>query len=191
MPSSLRELPRDDILLRPFEMVGLEALRSLLHLVPLAAIAASAAVAFADDLPALDGLIDLLAADGKGLITREYRALRLDHQQEPAGRRHMRQSASTATAGGAKADRSRAGERWQRGCSSCHGRIPRRSACRRFRNWPMSAPEGYRVGSWPTSPRFACAADPPMIRINATWLHLVSPKRKRSRLVWQEGTSRC
>ncbi len=68
MPSSLRELPRDDILLRPFEMMGLEALRSLLRPVPAAAIAASAAVAFADDLPALDVLIDLLAADGKGLI---------------------------------------------------------------------------------------------------------------------------
>lgn len=69
MPSSLRQLPRDDIPLQPFEMMGLDALRSLLRPVPATAITPpSDAVAFADELPALDGLIDLLAADGRGLI---------------------------------------------------------------------------------------------------------------------------
>ena len=68
MPPALQALPRDDILLRPFEMMGLDALRSLLHPVPATAIEPSVAPSFADDLPALDGLIDLLAADGRGLI---------------------------------------------------------------------------------------------------------------------------
>ncbi|POR47572.1 arsenical pump-driving ATPase [Bosea psychrotolerans] len=68
MPPSLRELPRDDIPLRPFEMMGLEALRTLLRPTRATANTLSTTVAFADDLPALDGLIDLLAADGKGLI---------------------------------------------------------------------------------------------------------------------------
>ncbi|HWK67678.1 MAG TPA: ArsA-related P-loop ATPase [Rhizobiaceae bacterium] len=68
MPSSLHELPRDDIPLRPFEMMGLDALRSLLRPIPATAFTPSVAVDFAVDLPALDGLIDLLAADGRGLI---------------------------------------------------------------------------------------------------------------------------
>ena len=67
MPEALRALPRDDILLRPFEMMGLDALRALLR--PAAAVTMPAtAVAYADDLPPLDDLIDLLAAAGKGLI---------------------------------------------------------------------------------------------------------------------------
>ena len=70
MPPALRALPRDDILLRPFEMMGLRALRSLLGPGSLAATLgeAPAAPTFADDLPALDQLIDQLAADGRGLI---------------------------------------------------------------------------------------------------------------------------
>jgi arsenite-transporting ATPase len=68
MPAVLRALPRDDILLRPFEMMGLDALRSLLRPSAAVANARSSAIAFADDLPPLDALIDLLAADGKGLI---------------------------------------------------------------------------------------------------------------------------
>jgi len=70
MPASLRALPRDDIWLRPFEMMGLDALRSLLGPDPAAAppVQPSVSEPFANDLPALDRLIDLLAADGKGLI---------------------------------------------------------------------------------------------------------------------------
>ncbi len=70
MPSSLRALPRDDILLRPFEMMGLGALRSLLGpgAAPVTPVQTSLAKPFADDLPALDQLVDLLAADGRGLI---------------------------------------------------------------------------------------------------------------------------
>jgi len=44
-----------------------------------------------------------------GPSTREYRALRMDHQQKPAGRRHARQPAPKKAAGRAQADRSRAG----------------------------------------------------------------------------------
>jgi arsenite/tail-anchored protein-transporting ATPase len=70
LPAALQELPRDDIRLRPFDMLGLGALRSLLG--PALATAtlapSSPAVPFASDLPTLDRLIDLLAADGRGLI---------------------------------------------------------------------------------------------------------------------------
>jgi arsenite-transporting ATPase len=70
LPAALEELPRDDIRLRAFEMLGLSALRSLLG--PASAIAApvhlSLAAPFASDLPTLDRLIDLLAADGRGLV---------------------------------------------------------------------------------------------------------------------------
>ena len=70
MPPALRALPRDDILLRPFEMMGLNALRSLLGDSGASAtiIQAPLAVAPTNDLPPLDRLIDQLAADGKGLI---------------------------------------------------------------------------------------------------------------------------
>ncbi len=70
LPSALQELPRDDIPLRPFEMLGVSALRSLLG--PASAIATPAPTPPAElslsDLPGLDKLIDLLAADGRGLI---------------------------------------------------------------------------------------------------------------------------
>ena len=70
LPAALQELPRDDIRLRPFDMLGLGALRSLLG--PASATTtlapSSPAVPFASDLPTLDRLIDLLAADGRGLI---------------------------------------------------------------------------------------------------------------------------
>jgi len=72
LPAALQELPRDDIRLRPFDMLGLGALRSLLGpasaTTTLALAPSSPAVPFASDLPALDRLIDLLAADGRGLI---------------------------------------------------------------------------------------------------------------------------
>jgi arsenite-transporting ATPase len=69
LPERLQVLPRDDVPLRPAEMVGLAALRSLLgrsassiptQLFP--------APSFGAELPGLDRLIDRLAADGKGLI---------------------------------------------------------------------------------------------------------------------------
>jgi len=70
LPPALQALPRDDIPLRPFDMLGVSALRSLLD--PAQARAALTppypAVIFAGDLPHLDRLIDLLAADGRGLI---------------------------------------------------------------------------------------------------------------------------
>jgi arsenite/tail-anchored protein-transporting ATPase len=55
-----RVLPRDDIWLRPREMMGLDALRSLLGPDPASQppVGASAAAPFANDLPALDRLID-------------------------------------------------------------------------------------------------------------------------------------
>jgi len=69
MPAALSALPRDDIALRPIEMLGLAALRSLLH--PAATIDPDTLPPvpdFGDDLPGLGRLIDQLAADGKGLI---------------------------------------------------------------------------------------------------------------------------
>ncbi len=69
MPAPLSALPRDDIPLRPFEMMGLDCLRSLLGAGPgPAAPPQAAAPPLAGELPGLDALIDRLAADGKGLI---------------------------------------------------------------------------------------------------------------------------
>ena len=70
LPTALQALPRDDIRLQPFDMLGLGALRSLFG--PAVATAApvqpALAVPFACELPPLDRLIDLLSADGRGLI---------------------------------------------------------------------------------------------------------------------------
>lgn len=70
LPTALQTLPRDDIPLRPFDMLGVSALRSLLT--PAGATATRGlrppAQPLASDLPGLDKLIDLLAADGSGLI---------------------------------------------------------------------------------------------------------------------------
>ena len=68
MPAVLRVLPRDDVPLRPFEMLGLDALRAMLRPEATTATLPPTAVTFADDLPPLDDLIDQLAEDGKGLI---------------------------------------------------------------------------------------------------------------------------
>ena len=71
LPVALRSLPRDDIPLRAFDMLGLDALRSLLGPAqPSAApgLPPSPAPELADDLLALDRLIDLLAAEKSGLI---------------------------------------------------------------------------------------------------------------------------
>lgn len=69
LPATLRELPQDRVPLRPFDMVGLPALRALL--VPgTAPVAPDAAVqeAGGDPLPGLAALADELAAAGRGLI---------------------------------------------------------------------------------------------------------------------------
>ena len=66
MPAALRELPRDEIALKPFNLVGLDALNGLLHDLP-----------STDDAPPpptepqaapLAALVDGIAADGHGLV---------------------------------------------------------------------------------------------------------------------------
>ncbi|MFO1151214.1 MAG: arsenical pump-driving ATPase [Alsobacter sp.] len=67
IPDALARLPRDEIPLLPFDLVGLPALRALLN--PGAAAPAPLAPAIAPELlPDLSGLVDELAAAGKGLI---------------------------------------------------------------------------------------------------------------------------
>jgi arsenite-transporting ATPase len=70
LPAALRHLPRDDVRLQPFEMLGLGALRSLLGpgVANIALAPTDLAVQFGSDLPPLDRLNDLLSADGSGLI---------------------------------------------------------------------------------------------------------------------------
>jgi arsenite-transporting ATPase len=70
LPSALQALPRDDIPLRPFDMLGVSTLRSLFDDAQAKAVLKSPcpAVIFAGHLPHLVRLIDLLAADGRGLI---------------------------------------------------------------------------------------------------------------------------
>lgn len=69
MPPALSALPRDEVPLKPFDMVGLDALRGLLS-----QSASIPAVDPADDifttpeLPRLSRLIDEIAASGKGLV---------------------------------------------------------------------------------------------------------------------------
>jgi arsenite-transporting ATPase len=69
MPVALRELPQDRVPLRPFDTVGLPALRALLapEAAPLALRTPQPAVA-TDPLPGLAALADELAAAGHGLI---------------------------------------------------------------------------------------------------------------------------
>ena len=72
MPQGLSSLPRDEIVLRPFDMIGLDALRSLLATdcssndqdAPVPAVSDT----LTRPLPGLQELIDRLAADGRGLI---------------------------------------------------------------------------------------------------------------------------
>jgi arsenite-transporting ATPase len=70
MPAVLVDLPRDEVLLQPIEMMGLDALRSLLganRSPPISAHSDLAPWATDDFLP-ISRLIDDLAAEGKGLI---------------------------------------------------------------------------------------------------------------------------
>jgi arsenite/tail-anchored protein-transporting ATPase len=68
LPAALKVLPRDDIPLRSFELLGVNALRSLLAPDSATATPTPPAVPLVNDLPGLDKLVDGLAADGRGLI---------------------------------------------------------------------------------------------------------------------------
>ena len=67
IPASLRELPCDQIALKPFDLVGLAALRQLLSSTPSAvSTSIEAPVAFAT--PSLSNLVNRIAEDGHGLV---------------------------------------------------------------------------------------------------------------------------
>ena len=69
MPESLSLLPRDEVPLRGFDMVGLTALRALLNPAPSTTSAIRPATAAASvTTPGLDALVDGLAARGHGLV---------------------------------------------------------------------------------------------------------------------------
>ena len=69
MPASLRELPQDRIPLRPFDTVGLPALRALLSTGARPVESPTVSIPVAADQPqGLDALADELAATGHGLI---------------------------------------------------------------------------------------------------------------------------
>lgn len=72
MPEGLRRLPREEIALRAYDMVGLDALRSLLapdeSPKPMADREPDPAAMAATRYPDLRALIDRLAGDGRGLI---------------------------------------------------------------------------------------------------------------------------
>lgn len=68
MPEPLRALPRDELPLRGFDMVGLPALSALLHPGQEPAGLPAQATAPLPSLPGLDALVDGLAARGRGLI---------------------------------------------------------------------------------------------------------------------------
>lgn len=72
MPSSLRALPRLQVPLRPFNMVGLAALRAVLddETTPASSsLSPSSSVDVASsDLPGLRSLVDAIEADGRGLV---------------------------------------------------------------------------------------------------------------------------
>ena len=68
LPGSLAGLPRDEIPLRGFDMVGLPALRALLSPEDPAVEVSKAGPSETIDLPGLGRLVDDLAAPGKGLV---------------------------------------------------------------------------------------------------------------------------
>lgn len=67
MSDALQALPQDRLTLKPFNLVGLEALRHLLNDTPVAASAAPLAVP-TPQAPNLSQLVDDIAADGHGLV---------------------------------------------------------------------------------------------------------------------------
>lgn len=65
LPANLAALPRDEVPLRSFDMVGLTALRALFHdEMPVAKLVVPAEI----DSPSLDAMVDELAQAGRGLI---------------------------------------------------------------------------------------------------------------------------
>ena len=66
MPEPLRTLPRDELALKPFNLVGLDALRGLFRDQPLAD--EDATSTHETDAPLLAELVDGIAADGHGLV---------------------------------------------------------------------------------------------------------------------------
>jgi len=71
LPSELRPLPRSEVPLRPYDMVGLDALRALLRddaANDEPAPGEPPADATALELPSLESLIDTLALEGRGLV---------------------------------------------------------------------------------------------------------------------------
>lgn len=67
IPEVLQELPRDLVMLKPFNMVGLEALRQLLEDMP-AQVEVTVDTAIELDEPNLSELVDSIAMDGHGLV---------------------------------------------------------------------------------------------------------------------------
>ena len=67
---ALADMPRDEIALKPFNLVGLTALRQLLSDAPPSAGSAGAATRTADlsGVQPLAALVDEIAADGHGLV---------------------------------------------------------------------------------------------------------------------------
>jgi arsenite-transporting ATPase len=68
MPAGLQALPQDRIALKPFNLVGLQALQQLFSPTAAAATAAGPAPSAMPELPALATLVDQIAADGHGLV---------------------------------------------------------------------------------------------------------------------------
>ena len=68
MPEGLRELPQDQVPLRPFDMVGLGSLRALLQSAPLTAQPPGVGASASIRVPALKALAEELASKERGLI---------------------------------------------------------------------------------------------------------------------------
>lgn len=69
MPAELKALPQDILALKPFNLVGLQALRHLLNDSPVpATVWAEATAVQAPVAPTLSQLVDEIAADGHGLV---------------------------------------------------------------------------------------------------------------------------
>ena len=68
MPDPLQTLPRDEIALRPFNLVGLQALRALFTDDTATLSVASTPAPSAISAPSLGTLVDAIAADGHGLV---------------------------------------------------------------------------------------------------------------------------
>ncbi len=67
MPEALLALPTDHLALKPFDLVGLAALRQLLSATP-PRVVANPVAAISTDAPSLSQLVDEIAADGHGLV---------------------------------------------------------------------------------------------------------------------------